>query len=811
MVAFWPRPEVDELLAWCVRDRHAAARLVTGDGGAGKTRLALRLGQDLAANGWQQLWVQRGAERDGVAAVRTMGQPCLLVVDYAETRDDLEGLLDDMAADRGGPDMRVLLLARSTGEWWQTLLASAEKRATTLVEAAPLELGPVPAAGGPEELFAGALAAFARRLQAECPDARLTLADPAPLVLVIHAAALLAVVDHALGAVQQQVSSAMEVLEDLLGHEARYWVKSAAARGLTLDLSVLRLAVALGCLIGADSQTSATALLSRIPDLQDSAERRGQVARWLHDLYPITHADDPGGREWLGPLRPDRLAEQLVTSELADHPELIPRIFTGLPADRAARGLTVLARAALTDDRAVGLLRSALAADLDRLAVPALSVAVETNPVTGELLGQVISNQQVSRETLVRVALESPYPSFALAVPAAIVLKRLVDDSDDDGQRAGWLNRLSNRLAALGRREEALGAVEEATGIYRQLAQDHPDAFLPNLAVSLDNQSNRMADLGRREQARTANQEAVSIYRQLAHARPDAFLPDLAKSLNNQSIRLAALGRPEEALAAIEEAVSIYRQLAHARPDAFLPDLAASLDNQSNRLAHLGRREQARTANQEAVTIYRQLAHARPDAFLPDLAASLNNQSIHLADVGRPEEALAAIEEAVSIYRQLAHARPDAFLPDLAKSLNNQSNSLADLGRPEEALAAIEEAVSIRRQLAHARPDAFLPNLAASLGNQSNRLADLGRPEKALAAIEETTGIYRQLALDHPDAFLPDLAKSLNNQSNRLADLGRPEKALAAIEETVSIRRQLAQDHPDAFLPDLARALHNLA
>jgi hypothetical protein len=150
VVAFRSRPELDELLAWCVGDGHAAARLVTGDGGAGKTRLALRLGQVLADNGWQQLWVRRGAEREGAAAVRTMGQPCLLVVDYAETRRDLEGLLDDMAADPGGPDVRVLLLARSAGEWWQTLLANAEKRAAALAEVAALELGPV-SAGGPQE------------------------------------------------------------------------------------------------------------------------------------------------------------------------------------------------------------------------------------------------------------------------------------------------------------------------------------------------------------------------------------------------------------------------------------------------------------------------------------------------------------------------------------------------------------------------------------------------------------------------------------------------------------------------------------
>ena len=124
------------------------------------------------------------------------------------------------------------------------------------------------------------------------PDARLTPADPDPVVLVVHAAALLAVVDFISGASpRQQAVSGPEVLEGLLGHESRYWARTAAGRGLNLDLSVLRLAVVVGCLIGADSETSAVALLSRVPDL-DSAERRGQVARWLGDLYPAAHEKD---------------------------------------------------------------------------------------------------------------------------------------------------------------------------------------------------------------------------------------------------------------------------------------------------------------------------------------------------------------------------------------------------------------------------------------------------------------------------------------------------------------------------------------
>ena len=117
------------------------------------------------------------------------------------------------------------------------------------------------------------------------------LSDPDPVVLVVHAAALLAVVDYATGArPRDQAVSASEVLEALLRHEARYWVRSAAGRGLDLDVSVLRLAVVVGCLIGADDETAAVSLLSRVPDL-DSAERRGRVARWLHDLYPAAHEE----------------------------------------------------------------------------------------------------------------------------------------------------------------------------------------------------------------------------------------------------------------------------------------------------------------------------------------------------------------------------------------------------------------------------------------------------------------------------------------------------------------------------------------
>ena len=98
------------------------------------------------------------------------------------------------------------------------------------------------------------------------------------------------------------------------------------------------------------------------------------------------------------------------------------------------------------------------------------------------------------------------------------------------------LNNLSNRLAGLGRREEALAAIGEAVTVYRQLAAAPARRVHPRPRhVAEQPVGARLAELGRREEALAAIDEAVTAYRQLAAARPDAFTPDLAMSLNNLS------------------------------------------------------------------------------------------------------------------------------------------------------------------------------------------------------------------------------------------------------------------------------------
>jgi tetratricopeptide (TPR) repeat protein len=820
---------LDQVIRWCQDPASRPVLLVTGGGGSGKTRLGREACMRMLLAGWDA-GLADDQRRDGTATTR-LERATLVVVDDADLSTGLiAGLVGYLRGDDAGPEVRLLLLARARGVWWDQLVRQQELDGNYTV--LDLDRYPVPPANRAEH-FRRASAAFATYAspdtQSAEPPSAAELADPAfAEPLLIHIAALLRTMDTpavprlgpdgeaapASGVTtgEEDQPARQRLLRALCERERARWYHHGDQLPFNRDLPLADQVVALATLTAAPDLSSATSLLAAVPNQAEVTRVEAEaLAVWAHKLY--------AGPGYWNPLHPDLLAEQ----HLADTPQL------GALA-------TAATRLAAGQDWETGMLTQLLA-ELTRGAANQAAVQTALDELLGAALPQIVelavTADSAELADLASLALQlAPQPGVAarlagqmpkysvrLAALAATLASQRVTQhrSDMDGRPdttsrlAVSLNDQSVRLGDLGRREEALAAIEEAVVIYRELAAARLDAFDPSLAMSLDNLSNSLANLGRREDALAAGQEAVAIYRVLAAASPDAYGPDLAGSLNNLSNRLGNLGRREEALAAIEEAVAIRRVLAAASPDAYGPDLAMSLDNLSNSLANLGRREDALAAGQEAVAIRRVLAAVSADVYGPDLAHSLSNLSVSLADLGRPEEALAASEEATEIYRELAAASPDAFGNDMAGSLINLSSSLADLGRLEEALAAGEEATEIYRELAAARPDSFGNDLATSLNNLSGWLIALGRPEEALAAIEEAVTIRRVLVAARPDAFGPDLAGSLNNLSTMLSVLGRQEEALAANEEAVATYRELVAARPDAFGPDLALSLDNLS
>jgi tetratricopeptide (TPR) repeat protein len=395
-------------------------------------------------------------------------------------------------------------------------------------------------------------------------------------MLVLHAAALVAVLDDEQGTSGGRAAADMGVLDRLLGHERRLWDKTAQRAGLAVRLSVLEQVVAAGVLLLGPQEvgeSSLRAVIRRVPDLASTGEERvGALAGWLRQLYPVR-----SGQVEL--LRPDLLAERHATNQLAEHELLRRACFTGLEVSEAVRALTVLTRACAHHQRAAGLIEEVLRQDLVGLADAAIVVAVQTGTRLGDLLAQVLEDVPASAEDLRHIASEIPYPTVALAAADAVATRRvrqLLPADADPADVATWSGQLATVLAQLGRREDALEAITEAVQIRRQLAEARPDAFLPDLAGALNNQSIHLSGLGRREDALAAVTEAVTAYRTLAEARPDAFLPDLAMSLNNQSIALGGLGRREEALGAIAEALHIRQLLVRVRPSVHQAELDQS-------------------------------------------------------------------------------------------------------------------------------------------------------------------------------------------------------------------------------------------
>ena len=799
---------LDQITGWCQGPTGRPLLLVTGGGGSGKTRLGREACVQMLVAGWDA-GLADDQRRDGARTDR-LQRPTLLVVDDADLRTGLiSALVDYLRWDDAGPPVRLLLLARAAGAWWDRLVRQQELAdAYTVVD---LDRHPVPPAGRAEH-FRRASTAFAAYRGPGTPPADppppADLDDPAYAEpLLIHIAALLRTVDTSAtppqpGAGEDRAQDndrtagqlglpvRQALLQALCERERTRWYQLGSHLSLNPDLPLVDQVAALATLTAAADQPCAISLLAALPN-QAEVTRIGAEALvvWAHRLYS-------GPRYW-NPLRPDLLAEQ----HLADTPQL-------------STLATTVAQLAAGQRWEAGLFTQLLT-ELTRGAPnqPGIRAALD------ELLAAEL-------EQIIHVAVTAGHTELADLADLAL---QLVPQPDLAATLAARMPHHSVQLEAL-----AATLTSQQVTYHRARTIDGGPHAANNLAVSLNNLSVRLARLGRPEDALAAIEEAVTILRELARADPDEFRPGLARSLNNLSADLGDLGRPEDALAAIEEATGIFRQLAIEEaadirrelveaidfyqhpaldhPSFVRSGLAMSLNNLSNRLADLGRREDALAAIEEATGIYRELAWADPDEFRRRLATSLTNLSNRLAGLGRNEDALAAIEEATGIYRELARARPDAFNPaDLAASLTNLSNRLADLGRPEDALAASGEATGIYQELARARPDAYRPDLAASLNTVSVRLARVGRNEDALFPIGEAVTIYRELARARPDEFRRRLATSLTNLSNRLADLGRREDALAAIEEAVTIRRELAARWPDAHHDELEQSLRVVA
>ena len=115
----------------------------------------------------------------------------------------------------------------------------------------------------------------------------------------------------------------------------------------------------------------------------------------------------------------------------------------------------------------------------------------------------------------------------------------------------------------------ALEPYTHALKIYRSLAEVNPEAYLPDVAMTLNNLANLQSDLHQYDKAEENYTEASRISRDLAEVNPEAYLPVVAGTLNNLANLQIALHLYDKAEENYTEALRIYRDLAEVNPDVY--------------------------------------------------------------------------------------------------------------------------------------------------------------------------------------------------------------------------------------------------
>jgi tetratricopeptide (TPR) repeat protein len=714
VVPFDPQhqPFLDEQLAWAkATTLPLALRLLTGQGGTGKTRLALELCSQLAIAGWQTGFLRSECEARSMpdlakklAWVSQGGQAICVVVDYAETRQNvlLKLLVDLQTLPREAP-IRFLLLARDGGEWWAQLPAQEPKCESLLLGAAatgPYVLPPLhDNEASRQAAYQTALQAFARQLNMALPMGLPTLqgehfAHP----LYVQMAALMAL--HG-----EKPQSAQGLARAIVNHESRYW-----------HHTIQNLAQANALSDAAKLMTLATLAsgFATVRDVEKLWKKAGGSKGLLRPLWQSLCPLYPG-RQGLQGLHPDLLGEALVAQSLlsAAGQELLSAMLGLGSSTQRQSCLTVLARLLRQRDDIAAVVQATLTEHFAACAEDLCEVCVATPSPLAELavasFVELPRTQQYQVTDLLAPVFQHevlPLTSLAVAVgqaqceklaPKHGAMHNSLDKQQEWGQA---LCDLAVDYYRNGSNSQALKTGEKARDVFARLVE-HDKRFEPDYAMSLSNYAVRLSENGREAEALNCAKQALDIHQRLMPLEPDC-----ADSLNNYAIFLSANGRKADALDSVKQALDIYKRLIQheAEAEIFEPNFAKSLSNYANRLSENDRDEEALKYSAQALVIHQRLAGGNLERFEPDYARSLGNYASHLSKNGRQAKAFECSKQSQDIYKRLAQQKPERFEPDYAMSLNNYALMLAEQGNYLEAVVHAAHAHALYLPLAKRLP-----------------------------------------------------------------------------------------------------------
>lgn len=712
--------ELARLQEWCLRPGDFDSRIVTAGAGEGKTRLAHELGHEMTARGWRIDFVDDEQHGSDVAG-RLEAAPTLLVIDRAEARgDQVFELLDELMV-TGVPDIvRLLLLARSAGDWWRALLARDANVLDLLSGAAVQPLKSLTADRGMVEALYGAAQ---RRFTAELGSSLASTSQTAPAPYKTYTSALEVLedaLDTALGGEVADSSSRV----GLLLHERRYLTAAAVADGIAAvdDVELERIAAALS-LYGAASEEEAVQLIHDCQPEQEGIVLR-RIARLFRRLYP-------GASWYVAGMRPDSLAEDLI-AEVAEDIGRLPGAPGGVVSgahtvDQRRRALSVLARGAYRRPVLAAALADTMEHADDRLLRDAIVVACQVeNP---DQLTLAVTESVLRRDVIdVEGMLDAiPNDTVALADVAAQLSRRAMQALADRGvaneKDADLAMACSNRFSDAGWANDAA----EAARLAVDLLEPHRARGIQARALgrALTNLSNRLWELGRLQESVLPACDAVDV---LAAETVVVQPEEIAAARNNLAFRMAERGDLDTAFAEATAAMDMCTSANAADTRAAERTRGATLNNLACIALGLGKQVDALRHGMACVGLRRDQAVRTRDQYLPFLARALSNAAPAAEACADPALADRLIAEARFLH-ELTAPRAPIFAFERAES--TLLEAFIHLNR-EEWVEASELANAARDQLV---------SIGAELGDLRGRLASAAGEVIRLASDEVGTPI----------------------------------------------------------------------
>jgi tetratricopeptide (TPR) repeat protein len=528
--------DLDALWTWTMSDRPISVRALIGSAGSGKTRLAIELLKRLReeAKDWQGGFLPSDElmdyARQQSLADLAWRKPTLIVVDYAASL--LEGLrkaLRNLAsAEAPKYPLRLLLLERFAERdrgWFSDLVQMSLTGGVEELfhQPEPVAIAPVIEHADRREILRDAVAAFAEFHETvpvpipSIPDRgkqpefdRLLEQSQSANPLVPMMAAFAAFDSGWIGALSLSAAQlATQLAERESTRNQKFARDNDPARRLLVHMAAyatLTGGLSLKAAVEASERESA-ALKLEYPG------GAGQLATHLATALP-----DPKG---VAAMAPDIIGEAFVLRELAK---------------RDQSGAETVLRAAQQEPVAVSsfLVRTFQDNFQDSDQKPLRQALDWLDALAGA--GQ-------SGEVQLLMGIEAALPVSTvgmreLAAEVTHTLLRLLETtkSDEDhltAEKARLSNNLANRLSALGRREEALEQAQEAVRLRRQLAAARPDAFLPDLAMSLAMLGSCQTGLGAYLEAASSFHEGLSLLTPMFERLPRAFANLVATMTND--------------------------------------------------------------------------------------------------------------------------------------------------------------------------------------------------------------------------------------------------------------------------------------